>query len=165
MAAGIATPKPVTANGWLLFETPRCRSPSGNVVRTETILDAFGIALSAKQSAETATEPPRPRPLRRRRPPLLPPPRDPLRPGRQLLLRRPHHPLQRRPRQRLRQPRQPHAKHDSAVLRGRFPDYRGCTPRGKSGTDEDSLDEPFNIERLRIFRDSHRDTRLEQFGY
>ena len=62
------------------------------------------------------SHPGRARPLRLRRPPLLPPPRDPLRPGRQLQLRRPHHPLQRRPRQRLRQPSQSHTVDDRQVL-------------------------------------------------
>jgi methionyl-tRNA synthetase len=42
MAAGIATPKSVVANGWLLFEESKMSKSRGNVVRTETILDAFG---------------------------------------------------------------------------------------------------------------------------
>ena len=43
MAAGIATPKSVVANGWLLFEESKMSKSRGNVVRTETILDAFEI--------------------------------------------------------------------------------------------------------------------------
>jgi methionyl-tRNA synthetase len=42
MAAGIPTPKSVVANGWLLFEESKMSKSRGNVVRTETILDAFG---------------------------------------------------------------------------------------------------------------------------
>jgi len=42
MAAGIALPKSVVANGWLLFEESKMSKSRGNVVRTETILDALG---------------------------------------------------------------------------------------------------------------------------
>jgi methionyl-tRNA synthetase len=42
MAAGLKTPKQVTANGWLLFDNSKMSKSKGNVVRTETILDAFG---------------------------------------------------------------------------------------------------------------------------
>ena len=42
MAAGIPLPKSVVANGWLLFEESKMSKSRGNVVRTETILDAFG---------------------------------------------------------------------------------------------------------------------------
>ncbi len=42
MAAGLALPKSVVANGWLLFEEAKMSKSRGNVVRTETILDAFG---------------------------------------------------------------------------------------------------------------------------
>jgi methionyl-tRNA synthetase len=42
MAADIALPKSVVANGWLLFEESKMSKSRGNVVRTETILDAFG---------------------------------------------------------------------------------------------------------------------------
>jgi methionyl-tRNA synthetase len=35
-------PKSVVANGWLLFEESKMSKSRGNVVRTETILDAFG---------------------------------------------------------------------------------------------------------------------------
>jgi methionyl-tRNA synthetase len=42
MAAGLATPKRITANGWLLFDNAKMSKSKGNVVRTETILDAFG---------------------------------------------------------------------------------------------------------------------------
>ncbi|SNS45783.1 methionyl-tRNA synthetase [Granulicella rosea] len=42
MAAGLPTPKQITANGWLLFDNSKMSKSKGNVVRTETILDAFG---------------------------------------------------------------------------------------------------------------------------
>jgi len=42
MAAGIPVQKSVVANGWLLFEQSKMSKSRGNVVRTETILDAFG---------------------------------------------------------------------------------------------------------------------------
>jgi len=35
-------PKSIVANGWLLFEESKMSKSRGNVVRTETILDAFG---------------------------------------------------------------------------------------------------------------------------
>jgi len=110
-------PKAITAHGWLLFEDSKMSKSKGNIVRTETILDAFGnlVYASIFPTSTHAEQDP----LRLRRPPLLPPPRDPLRPGRQLQLRRPHHPLQRRPRQRLRQPRQPHAKPHQSRFRWR----------------------------------------------
>jgi methionyl-tRNA synthetase len=42
LAAGLPLPKAVVANGWLLFEESKMSKSRGNVVRTETILDAFG---------------------------------------------------------------------------------------------------------------------------
>ena len=42
MAAGIPVPKAITAHGWLLFEDSKMSKSRGNIVRTETILDAFG---------------------------------------------------------------------------------------------------------------------------
>jgi len=42
MAAGLPVQKSVVANGWLLFEESKMSKSRGNVVRTETILDAFG---------------------------------------------------------------------------------------------------------------------------
>jgi methionyl-tRNA synthetase len=42
MAAGLPLPKQVTANGWLLFDNSKMSKSKGNVVRAETILDAFG---------------------------------------------------------------------------------------------------------------------------
>jgi methionyl-tRNA synthetase len=42
LAAGLPVPKQVTANGWLLFDNSKMSKSKGNVVRTETILDAFG---------------------------------------------------------------------------------------------------------------------------
>jgi methionyl-tRNA synthetase len=49
LAANISTPKSVVANGWLLFEESKMSKSRGNVVRTETILDAFGTQVYAKQ--------------------------------------------------------------------------------------------------------------------
>jgi methionyl-tRNA synthetase len=49
LAAGIATPKSIVANGWLLFDDSKMSKSKGNVVRTETILDAFGTEVYAKQ--------------------------------------------------------------------------------------------------------------------
>jgi methionyl-tRNA synthetase len=42
MAAELPLPKRVVANGWLLFEESKMSKSRGNIVRTETILDAFG---------------------------------------------------------------------------------------------------------------------------
>src|ERR1700691_6032864 len=42
MAAETPLPKAGGANGWLLFEESKMSKSRGNVVRTETILDAFG---------------------------------------------------------------------------------------------------------------------------
>ncbi len=42
IAAGLPTPKAITAHGWLLFEESKMSKSRGNIVRTETILDAFG---------------------------------------------------------------------------------------------------------------------------
>ena len=53
MAAGIALPKSVVANGWLLFEESKMSKSRGNVVRTETILDAFGDEVYGKQFPES----------------------------------------------------------------------------------------------------------------
>ena len=50
MAAGLPTPKSVVANGWLLFEESKMSKSRGNIVRTETILDAFGALCPAPTS-------------------------------------------------------------------------------------------------------------------
>ena len=42
LAAKLPLPKSIVANGWLLFEDSKMSKSRGNVVRTETILDAFG---------------------------------------------------------------------------------------------------------------------------
>jgi methionyl-tRNA synthetase len=42
MAAGIATPKSVRANGWLLFEDTKMSKSLGNIVRAETINEVLG---------------------------------------------------------------------------------------------------------------------------
>jgi methionyl-tRNA synthetase len=57
LAAGLPLPKAVVANGWLLFEESKMSKSRGNVVRTETILDAFGEEVYAKQFPDsTKTE-------------------------------------------------------------------------------------------------------------
>ena len=53
MAAGLRLPKSVVANGWLLFEESKMSKSRGNVVRTETILDAFGDEVYGKQFPES----------------------------------------------------------------------------------------------------------------
>jgi methionyl-tRNA synthetase len=47
MAAGLTLPKQVVAHGWLLFEEFKMSKSRGNIVRTETILDAFGTLCPA----------------------------------------------------------------------------------------------------------------------
>jgi methionyl-tRNA synthetase len=42
LAANLPLPKQVVAHGWLLFEESKMSKSKGNIVRTETILDAFG---------------------------------------------------------------------------------------------------------------------------
>ncbi len=42
MAAGLSLPKKIQAHGWLLFEESKMSKSRGNIVRAETILDAFG---------------------------------------------------------------------------------------------------------------------------
>ena len=49
LAAGLPLPKAVVAHGWLLFEESKMSKSKGNIVRTETILDAFGTEVYAKQ--------------------------------------------------------------------------------------------------------------------
>jgi methionyl-tRNA synthetase len=45
LAADLPLPKAITAHGWLLFEESKMSKSRGNIVRTETILDAFGTLL------------------------------------------------------------------------------------------------------------------------
>jgi methionyl-tRNA synthetase len=52
-------PKSIVANGWLLFEESKMSKSRGNVVRTETILDAFGshyVSELVKQGFNAPTE-------------------------------------------------------------------------------------------------------------
>ena len=42
MAAGLPLPKGIMAHGWLLFEESKMSKTRGNIVRSETILDALG---------------------------------------------------------------------------------------------------------------------------
>ena len=52
LAANLPLPKSIVANGWLLFEDSKMSKSRGNVVRTETILDAFGSLKSDLVKAE-----------------------------------------------------------------------------------------------------------------
>jgi methionyl-tRNA synthetase len=71
LAAGLPTPKQITANGWLLFDNSKMSKSKGNIVRTETILDAFGTLcppptsplLSFRSAAEEYSSPEPPTPL------------------------------------------------------------------------------------------------------
>ena len=54
LAAGLPLPKAVTAHGWLLFEDSKMSKSKGNIVRTETILDAFGDEVYGKQFPESS---------------------------------------------------------------------------------------------------------------
>jgi methionyl-tRNA synthetase len=49
LAADLPLPRQVVAHGWLLFEDSKMSKSKGNIVRTETILDAFGTEVYAKQ--------------------------------------------------------------------------------------------------------------------
>jgi methionyl-tRNA synthetase len=61
LAAGIPTPKSVVANGWLLFDDSKMSKSKGNVVRTETILDAFGtLCPTLVKTTDLASHPPSP---------------------------------------------------------------------------------------------------------
>ena len=67
LAAGLPLPKAITAHGWLLFEESKMSKSRGNIVRTETILDAFGTLcpptlLSSRSEAEGSASPEPPHP-------------------------------------------------------------------------------------------------------
>ncbi len=49
LAAELSLPNKVQAHGWLLFEESKMSKSRGNIVRSETILDAFGTEVYAKQ--------------------------------------------------------------------------------------------------------------------
>ena len=53
LAAGIDLPKQITAHGWLLFDNSKMSKSKGNIVRTETILDAFGTLCPPPLSSDT----------------------------------------------------------------------------------------------------------------
>ncbi len=55
LAAGVPLPKKVQAHGWLLFEESKMSKSRGNIVRTETILDAFGSLLTPKPVLSTSS--------------------------------------------------------------------------------------------------------------
>ncbi|HZY72388.1 MAG TPA: class I tRNA ligase family protein, partial [Edaphobacter sp.] len=55
LAAGLPLPKAITAHGWLLFEESKMSKSRGNIVRTETILDAFGTLLPRPADAENSS--------------------------------------------------------------------------------------------------------------
>ena len=56
LAANLPLPKKVVAHGWLLFEESKMSKSRGNIVRTETILDAFG-ALCPPQASNNPGAP------------------------------------------------------------------------------------------------------------
>jgi methionyl-tRNA synthetase len=70
LAADLPLPKAVTAHGWLLFDDSKMSKSKGNIVRTETILDAFGTLcppkpfplLSSRSAAEGSASPEPPQP-------------------------------------------------------------------------------------------------------
>jgi methionyl-tRNA synthetase len=49
-------PKKVVAHGWLLFEESKMSKSRGNIVRTETILEAFGTLCPAPTSTDSVVE-------------------------------------------------------------------------------------------------------------
>ncbi len=55
LAANLPLPKKVVAHGWLLFEESKMSKSRGNIVRTETILDAFGPLCPAQLTAPNPT--------------------------------------------------------------------------------------------------------------
>ncbi|MDE1154448.1 MAG: methionine--tRNA ligase [Acidobacteriaceae bacterium] len=54
MAAGLPLPRRISANGWLLFDNAKMSKSRGNVVRSETILNAFGNEVWARQYPEAS---------------------------------------------------------------------------------------------------------------
>ncbi len=56
LAAGLPLPKAVTAHGWLLFDDSKMSKSKGNIVRAETILDAFGEHVYKKQFPDSTKE-------------------------------------------------------------------------------------------------------------
>jgi methionyl-tRNA synthetase len=62
LAAGLPLPKAITAHGWLLFDNSKMSKSKGNIVRTETILDAFGTLCPAPLVADTIGVPQRLKP-------------------------------------------------------------------------------------------------------
>ena len=52
MAAELPLPKKIVAHGWLLFEESKMSKSRGNIVRAETILDAFGSLKPEASKAE-----------------------------------------------------------------------------------------------------------------
>jgi methionyl-tRNA synthetase len=80
LAAGLELPKQVVAHGWLLFEESKMSKSRGNIVRTETILDAFGPLcpepnhlnfLSFRSRAEKSAVAPSPAPTAPQAPVIL----------------------------------------------------------------------------------------------
>jgi methionyl-tRNA synthetase len=53
LAADLPLPKAITAHGWLLFDNAKMSKSKGNIVRTETILEAFGEHVYGKQFPES----------------------------------------------------------------------------------------------------------------
>jgi methionyl-tRNA synthetase len=61
LAADLPLPKQITAHGWLLFDNSKMSKSKGNIVRTETILDAFGT-LCPPPAVDTTSVPQRLKP-------------------------------------------------------------------------------------------------------
>ncbi len=55
LAAGLPLPKAIAAHGWLLFDDAKMSKSKGNIVRTETILEAFGSLCPAQPSQVAPT--------------------------------------------------------------------------------------------------------------
>ncbi len=95
MAAGIAPPRSVRANGWLLFDQGKMSKSRGNIVRAETVDTVLGSdALRYFLLREI-----------------------PFRAGREFFVRCSRPAVQRRPGQRLRKPGEPRSEHGAQVLR------------------------------------------------
>lgn len=56
LAANLPLPKAITAHGWLLFDNSKMSKSKGNIVRTETILQAFGNEVYGKQFPESTKQ-------------------------------------------------------------------------------------------------------------
>ncbi len=53
LAAELPLPKAITAHGWLLFDNSKMSKSKGNIIRTETILEAFGEHVHGRQFTDS----------------------------------------------------------------------------------------------------------------